>query len=57
MSEKDGFRVAVLNYTYGLNGYADPKGAVALLDEDRVREDCSSRTTPMSLPQRASCPR
>lgn len=38
--EKDGFRVAVLNYTYGLNGYADPKGAVALLDEDRVREDC-----------------
>lgn len=54
--EKDGFRVAVLNYTYGLNGYADPKGAVALLDEDRVREDCSSRTTPMTLPQRASCP-
>ena len=38
--EKDGFRVAVLNYTYGLNGYADPKGAVNQLDEDRVREDC-----------------
>ena len=38
--EKDGFRVAVLNYTYGLNGYGDPKGAVALLDETRVREDC-----------------
>lgn len=38
--EKDGFRVAVLNYTYGLNGYSDPKGAVAVLDEARVREDC-----------------
>lgn len=38
--EKDGFRVAVLNYTYGLNGYGDPRGAVAVLDEARVREDC-----------------
>ena len=38
--EKDGFRVAVLNYTYGLNGYEDPKGAVAILDEASVREDC-----------------
>lgn len=32
--EKDGLRVALLNFTYDLNGYPDPKGAVALLDKD-----------------------
>ncbi len=31
--EKDGFRVALLNFTYDLNGYEDPQGAVALLDQ------------------------
>lgn len=36
--EKDGFRVALLNYTYGLNGYSDPRGLVSMLDEDHVRE-------------------
>lgn len=35
--EKDGFRVALLNYTYGLNGIPDPEGAVSLLDEARIR--------------------
>lgn len=35
--ERDGFRVALLNYTYGLNGYADPEGAVSMLDEEHVR--------------------
>ena len=34
--EKDGFRVALLNYTSVLNGYEDPKGVVSMLDEDRV---------------------
>jgi poly-gamma-glutamate synthesis protein (capsule biosynthesis protein) len=35
--EKDGFTVALLNYTYDLNGYEDPRGAVSLLTEERVR--------------------
>ncbi len=35
--EKDGFKVALLNYTYDLNGYSDPKGAVSMLDEGHVR--------------------
>lgn len=40
--EKDGYRIAVLNYTYGTNGIPMPKDmpyAVALLDEKRVRAD------------------
>lgn len=37
MYEKDGFKVAILNYTYDLNGFADPKGAVAILEEEPVR--------------------
>ncbi len=40
--EKDGFKVALLNYTYGLNGFADPKGAVAQLDEDRIKRNVQS---------------
>lgn len=36
--EKDGFRVAVLNFTFSLNGIADPKGAVSMLEEGHVRE-------------------
>lgn len=35
--EKDGFKVALLNYTYGLNGYEDPEGVVSMLDEEHVR--------------------
>lgn len=40
--EKDGFKVAVLNYTYGTNGIPLPEGnpwAVHLLDEDAIRAD------------------
>ena len=40
--EKDGYRIAVLNYTYGTNGIPLPKDmpyAVALLDESKVKED------------------
>ena len=40
--EKDGYRIAVLNYTYGTNGIALPKGmpyAVGLLDETKVKKD------------------
>lgn len=36
--EKDGFRVALLNYTYDLNGYSDPRGLVSILSEDHVRQ-------------------
>ncbi len=36
--EKDGFKVALLNYTYDLNGFEDPKGVVSTLDEDHVRK-------------------
>lgn len=35
--EKDGFRVALLNYAYDLNGFEDPKHAVSILDEDHIR--------------------
>ena len=35
--EKDGFKVALLNYTYGLNDYEDPQGVVSMLDEDHVK--------------------
>lgn len=35
--EKDGFKVALLNYTYDLNGFEDPQKAVSTLDEDHVR--------------------
>ena len=35
--EKDGFKVALLNYTYDLNGYEDPQGAVSMLDEEHVK--------------------
>ncbi len=34
--EKDGFTVAVLNFTYDLNGYTDPAGAVAMLYSDEA---------------------
>ncbi len=40
--EKDGFKIAVLNYTYGTNGIALPKDmpyAVSLLDEKKVIQD------------------
>ena len=40
--EKDGFKVALLNYTYDLNGFEDPKDAVSILDEDRVRSTVSA---------------
>ena len=35
--EKDGFRVALLNYTFDLNGYEDPQGCVSMLEEGHVR--------------------
>lgn len=40
--EKNGYKIAVLNYTYGTNGIALPEGmpyAVNLLDEKKVKED------------------
>ncbi len=40
--EKNGYRIAVLNYTYGTNGIPLPKNmpyAVSLLDEEKVRGD------------------
>ena len=40
--KKDGFKVALLNYTYGLNGIPDPQGAVSLLDEGRIRANVMS---------------
>ena len=43
--EKDGFKVALLNYTYDLNGYEDPKGAVSVLEEARVRSTVEKAET------------
>lgn len=40
--EEDGFRIAILNYTYGTNGIPLPEGmpyAVELLDKERVAAD------------------
>lgn len=40
--EKDGYKIAVLNYTYGTNGIPLPSNmpyAVGLLDEDKVKRD------------------
>jgi poly-gamma-glutamate synthesis protein (capsule biosynthesis protein) len=40
--EKDDFRIAILNYTYGTNGIAIPSAnpyVVNLLDEDKIRTD------------------
>jgi len=40
--EKDGIKIAVLNYTYGTNGIALPEGReyiVNLLDEEKVKAD------------------
>ncbi|MCR5673409.1 MAG: CapA family protein [Lachnospiraceae bacterium] len=40
--EKDGYKIAVLNYTYGTNGIPLPKGmpyALDLLDEAKIKED------------------
>ncbi len=40
--EKNGIRIAMLNYTYGLNGYTLPKDKpylVNLFDEDKMAED------------------
>lgn len=34
--EKDGFKVALVNYTFGTNGIPDPQGAVSHLDADRI---------------------
>ena len=34
--EKDGFKVAVLNYTFDLNGIEDPNGIVSMLEEEHV---------------------
>ena len=35
--EKDGFRVALLNYTFDLNDMPDPSGIVSMLEEQHVR--------------------
>ena len=37
--EKDGFKIAVLNYTYDLNGYEDPSDAVCEIDWDQIQKD------------------
>lgn len=40
--ERNGIKIAFLNYTYSLNGYTLPKGKeymVDLLDEDKIRSD------------------
>lgn len=40
--EKNGIRIAMLNYTYSLNGYRMPKGKeylVDLLDEEKIKAD------------------
>lgn len=40
--EKNGVKIGLLSYTYGLNGFALPDGKeylVNLIDEDRIRED------------------
>ncbi len=40
--EKNGYKIAVLNYTYGTNGIPLPEGkpyAVALLDEEKIKSD------------------
>ena len=42
MIEKNGVKIGLLSYTYGLNGFALPDGKeylVNLIDEDRIRED------------------
>ena len=36
--EKDGFKVALLNYTYGLNGYIDDEGAVSMLEDEHIKK-------------------
>ena len=44
--EKEGIKIAVLNYTYGTNGIAFPSGmpyAVDMLDEDKVVKDIRLR--------------
>ena len=40
--EQDGFRIAILNYTYGMNGIAIPKDMpyiVNMMEEEQIRED------------------
>lgn len=40
--EKNGVKIALLNYTYSLNGYRLPKGKeylIDLLDEDKIKSD------------------
>lgn len=36
--KKRGFKVALLNYTFGLNGMPDPNGVMSMLEEEHVRE-------------------
>ena len=52
--EKNGIKIAVLNYTYGLNGIALPSDmpyAVNLLDEEKVKSRycISERNSPILL--------
>ena len=35
--DKNGFKVAILNYTFDLNGMPDPQGVMSMLEEDHVR--------------------
>jgi len=38
--EKNGFRIALLNYTYGTNGIPVPKGTIVdLIDKDAIKQD------------------
>ena len=43
--EKNGFKVALLNYTYDLNGFEDPKGAISVLEEARVKSTVEKAET------------
>ena len=36
--EKDGFKVALLNYTFGLNGMPDSKGVMSMLEEEHIQD-------------------
>ena len=46
--EQDGIRIAILNYTYGLNGLSKPSDmpfAVNLMEEDKMRSDIEKAKT------------
>ena len=52
--EKDGLKVAVLNFTYGTNGITDPADAVALLEPKQV--DAAVRQAKLAADIVVACP-